>query len=260
MLDKGFRLTISLLAVVGSLSWAGELRAGERVALADAVTQPSARPQGPRPRALPGAVQRRPVRRNGDDDEEPPLGNAQVGVLDRPGFDLAAHVGFALPMGEAVPGVQLGDGLSGAVPFGLELAARGSKNVALGLGFEFAPVTTKNCDPGANCSATDYRLNLEAIFTSRAGTPADFWLAVGVGYEWLELSESGNPDLELTGLDYVNVQVGGEIRGDRCGISPFVGVSLGSYTSASEGGVSGDVADPSFHAWLQFGLRGVVNL
>jgi hypothetical protein len=60
--------------------------------------------------------------------------------------------------------------------------------------------------------------------------------------------------------DYANIEVGGEIRGEQCGISPFVGVSLGAYTSGSVGGTSGDVANPSVHAWVQFGLRGVVNL
>jgi hypothetical protein len=142
----------------------------------------------------------------------------------------------------------------------VELAVRANKNVALGLGFEVAAATTKNCDPGFNCSGTGYRLNVETIFTSRAGMAVDPWLALGAGYEWLELSESGTSAVELTGWDYANIEVGGEIRGEQCGLSPFVGVSLGAYTSGSVGGTPGDVANPSLHAWLQFGLRGVVNL
>ncbi|HEY6475398.1 MAG TPA: hypothetical protein VI456_02390 [Polyangia bacterium] len=180
--------------------------------------------------------------------------------MDRAGVDLAAHIGFALPLGGLAQGLQISDGLSGAIPLGLELALRANKNVALGLGFELAPAVTKNCDPGSTCSGTDYRLSVEAIFTSRAGMGVDPWLALGVGYEWLELSESGSPDLELTGWDYANIAVGGEIRGDQCGLSPFAGVSIGEYTSGSAGGATGNVTNPSLHVWLQFGLRGVVNL
>jgi hypothetical protein len=204
--------------------------------------------QGARPRAAVG------------DDDEPPSTKAEMGAMDRVGVDLALHIGYSLPIGDLVQGVQISDGLSGAVPFGVELAVRANKNVALGLGFEVAAATTKNCDPGFNCSGTGYRLNVETIFTSRAGMAVDPWLALGAGYEWLELSESGTSAVELTGWDYANIEVGGEIRGEQCGLSPFVGVSLGAYTSGSVGGTPGDVANPSLHAWLQFGLRGVVNL
>ena len=199
----------------------------------------------------------------GDDEEPPstrPATKADAGIMARAGVDLALHVGFALPVGDLAQGQQISDGLSGAIPLGLELAFRANENVALGLGFEFAPAVTKNCDPGFTCSGTDYRLSVGAIFTSRAGMGVDPWLALGIGYEWLELSESGSPDLELTGWDYANIALGGEIRGDQCGLSPFVGVSLGEFTSGSLGSTPGTVSNPSVHAWVQFGLRGVVNL
>ncbi|HVV49297.1 MAG TPA: hypothetical protein VHO06_06550 [Polyangia bacterium] len=181
--------------------------------------------------------------------------------MDRPGMDLGARVGFAIPMGDLAADNQLGNFLSGAVPLTLELTIRGNKNVAVGLAFDLAPTLTKNCDPGASCSATDYRLNLEAIFTSRAGMPVDPWLGIGVGYEWFELSESGELSAEFTGWDYATIEVGGEFRsGDQLALGPFASFSLGQFSSGSANGASGDVANPSLHEWLQFGLRGTINL
>lgn len=76
----------------------------------------------------------------------------------------------------------------------------------------------KNCTVGASCSATDYRLRFDCIFTWRAGFAVDPWLGLGIGYEWLQLSGEGlgyqNPpsSIEFSGWDDVIIEAGG-VRG-----------------------------------------------
>ncbi|HLK88623.1 MAG TPA: hypothetical protein VKZ18_01945 [Polyangia bacterium] len=182
-------------------------------------------------------------------------------VLDRGGIDLGAHVGFALAFGAVTQGVSFGTVLSGAFPIGVDLAVRGSKGFAFGVGFEQAPAITRNdCYAGFSCgSATDYRFRFEAIFTRRAGFVLDPWLGLGIGYEWLDLPASGRElytrsgSIQLTGWDYAIVEAGGELRlGGAFALGPFVGFSLGEYSTSTEN------SPP--HAWVQLGLRGTVNL
>ncbi len=200
------------------------------------------------------------VREPGWSENEEPAGPEKE-ALERGGLDLGARIGFSVPLGHLTQAGNLGDLMSGTIPIGLELAIRGNKNVAVGVGFDLAPGLTKNCDPGFSCSATDYRLRVEAIFTARAGMMMDPWLGVGIGYEWLSLSESGMGSIQTTGWDYFNIEVGGEIRlGSQAALGPFVGLSVGEYSSASSGGYSGDITNQSVHEWLQFGVRGTINI
>lgn len=191
----------------------------------------------------------------GSPDEDPSK------VMERRGIDLGVRLGFAVPLGNLAESAPLGNHFTGVVPLGLDVAFRDNKNLALEAGFELAPGVAKNCYTAYSCSGADYRLRLEVILAARRGFAVDPWLALGIGYEWLALSVDGGQAITVTGWDYAIIQLGGEIRvDDGLAIGPFLGFSLGEYSSGSANGYSGEIGNPSLHEWLQIGLRGTSNL
>jgi len=186
-------------------------------------------------------------------------------VVERQGFDIGLRLGYAIPMGGIAQGLNLSDIMSGAIPFVIEAALRITPNFSLGGLFQYAIAQTKNCDPGASCSASIWRVGLEGIYNFRTGNAFDPWMGLGVGYEQLSLSESGGAvsgDLEVHGWEFLTLQLGGEYRvGPNFALGPFGSFSLAQYSSGSSGGgPSGDIMNTAMHEWLQLGVRGIFNL
>jgi len=123
-----------------------------------------------------------PVTAQADDETPSGSGGEVLPALDRPGLEFAARFGFALPLGYLAGSAQISNGLSGIVPLGLGVGVRANKNVALGLGIDFAPGVTKNCSSVYGCFAMDYRLGVEVMFTSRSVRPLNPWVGLGFGY------------------------------------------------------------------------------
>jgi hypothetical protein len=198
----------------------------------------------------------------------PPVAAAQpVGmnsVVERPGFDLGVRLGYAIPMGDILQDASIGDLMSGAIPVIIEGAYRATPNFSIGALFQGAFAQTKNCDPGASCSATIYRFGVEGIYTARGDGTFDPWFGLGVGYEQMNLSVSSggtSNDLDVHGFD-ATLQAGGEHRvGPQVAIGPFVSLSIGQYGTLSSGGQSADIPGDAtrMHEWLQFGARGTFN-
>jgi len=189
------------------------------------------------------------------------------------GPELSAGFGFGTPMGDMAKdsngnGLALSESLSRQIPLSFGLGYRTGPIFALGIALAYAPLTTKNCDPGSSCSASDLRLGLEGRLHSAAQEPFDPWFSFGVGYEILSLSESGNVSGESTleGFD-LDFQLGGDIRlGKLFALGPFIGLRIGKYHSASFASstshASADIPDANqaTHGWLTFGLRGSFSL
>jgi hypothetical protein len=153
--------------------------------------------------------------------------------------------------------------LSGAVPLIVEAAFRGNRHVSVGALFQYAIVQTKNCDPGSSCSASILRAGVEGIFNFRLGTVLDPWLGLGAGYEWLRFSESGDVtgSGNFHGWEFLTLQAGGDFRvAPQAGLGPFVSLSIAQYSAGTVDGTSGDIQQTDVHEWLQFGLRGTLNL
>jgi hypothetical protein len=185
---------------------------------------------------------------------------APPSATEVPGLDISVRTGFERPLGDLQQAAPLSDGLSGAVPLVFEIGVRGNRNVSVGFSLERARVLTRNC-PDQSCSATDYRFNAEAIFTARTGSGVDPWLGVGIGYEWLDLADGPGSDEGITGWTYGVIQAGAEIRiGRQFGLGPFASFSVGEYSSESNNVYARDFTNQALHEWLQFGLRGTVNL
>jgi hypothetical protein len=189
---------------------------------------------------------------------------ADAAGLDKPGWDFGARLGYALPFGNTVAETKLSDALSGAVPLVLEAGYRINGNVTIGGLFQYAVAQIKNCDPGADCSASVVRLGIEAIYNFNLEGSFTPWLGLGTGYEWLGASESaGGQTLSvgLHGFEFVTAHVGGDFRlSPRFNLGPFVSFSVGEYGTATAemGGMSAsqDIPDKKMHQWLQMGIRG----
>lgn len=134
---------------------------------------------------------------------------------------------------------------------------------------QYAPMFTKNCDRGASCSASETRLGGEMRLHAETSEGLSPWISLGVGYEWLSLSEKGVPvwDMKLGGLDF-DLGLGMDFRVSQTfTIGPFLDVRYGKFASASgsmssSGSYSGDIAsaEQSAHEWLTFGVRGAFTL
>jgi hypothetical protein len=197
----------------------------------------------------------------------PPVASAQPGmtsIVERPGFDFGLRLGYALPMGSVAQNVDLSTGLSGAIPLVLEAAYRFTPNLSAGALFQYAIAQTKNCDPGASCSASVVRIGIEGIYNMRMNTALDPWFGAGIGYEWLNISESGagtNVDGDVHGFEFLTLQGGGDYRlAPQFALGPFVSFSIGQYATASSGSQSADIQNTAIHEWLQLGVRGTFNL
>jgi hypothetical protein len=73
----------------------------------------------------------------------------------------------------------------------------------------------------------------------------------------------------LSGWEYVNVQVGGDLNVSQMfAVGPWVGFFAGAYSSRQMSGMGTDtggaISIPSdqrtFHGWVQFGVKGTVYL
>ncbi|HVV48303.1 MAG TPA: hypothetical protein VHO06_01470 [Polyangia bacterium] len=196
----------------------------------------------------------------------------------RPGADLGVRVGYAVPMGSTTgaAGDDLSNLFSGAVPLILEAGYRIDAAFSLGLTFQYAFAQVNGmvgCDnqPGVSCSGSVIRLGAEGIYRLPVEGAFVPWLGLGTGYEWISFDVSGNgyqESIGAHGFEFVNFQLGGDIRAaPQFAVGPFVSLSIGQYDTASLSGnapgytaMSADIANKATHEWLEFGVRGTLNL
>jgi hypothetical protein len=190
------------------------------------------------------------------------------------GFALSFGLGYGSPLGDIMKNTSgvnmaMSDGISDQIPFTLGAGFRVNQLFSLGLALQYAVLTIKNCDTGSSCSGSDTRLGAEGRFHFAAEQSFSPWLSVGLGYEWLGISETGANvfDLTLKGADF-EVQAGGDFRvSPTFVLGPYVGLRAGTYSSSSVsmpgvGAGSADISDANqtTHGWLTFGIRGMFTL
>jgi hypothetical protein len=185
-------------------------------------------------------------------------------------FALDLKLGYALPVGDATLNNPLSDGISGALPIGIDARYKFTPNLSAGVYFQYAPAFVKNCDPGTSCSASGVRLGIEAVYAFMPDAGFNPWVSLGTGWEWATFKQSAgglDGSATLDGWEYFNIQVGGDFALSKMfSVGPYVGFSGGTYTtlSNSSGGTNASVSIPSanraFHGWFQFGVKGTVNL
>ena len=195
------------------------------------------------------------------------------------GLQLGLRLGYAPAMGDAfqVKGdpqaAKMSDGVKSQVPLQLDVSYRFDKFLAAGayLSYGFGQVGGQIkdlCDSnGLDCSASVVRVGVQGIYTfSQAQAALVPWAAVNLGYERgkLEASGFGASGSETASGWELGLTVGGDYRATpQFAIGPFVGLSLGQYTSAESGGALGGGSldiDKKLHEWLQLGVRGTFDL
>ncbi|MDB4933534.1 MAG: hypothetical protein JWP87_506 [Labilithrix sp.] len=214
-----------------------------------------------------------------------PPTSSQVATLEAPvqeeqpgapkahtGFQIAARVGVALPMGNLANDAA-GRGVNQSDLFGAQFAAItdiGAKIIPqlflgayLGGNFGAAGSRLTVCDaPGASCSAFTYRIGAQLQYHIIPDGKVNPWIGYGVGYEVSRIATTlGGQTRSATavGPEYGHLMAGVDFRLTKIfGIGPFVDFSFGQYshlTTDEPGGGGGEINDKSMHQWLTLGVK-----
>ncbi len=192
------------------------------------------------------------------------------------GLSIGLSVGYGIPMGtasgasDANAARSFSDVYSGAVPLQVDLGWRFSPNIYLGGFFEYAfafIASAENCNNGVTCSGGDMQFGIDFVYTFAPRATFAPYVGVGLGYEIASLSGSANGQsltFTYSGFEFARIIVGGDFRlGSSFRLGPFVNFSLAEFSNFSTSGTSSSsVSIPSkaLHEWLQFGIKGTVDL
>ncbi len=193
-------------------------------------------------------------------------------------LDLKA--GYAIPNGDAVkpgnPTLQNYGAMknlwSGEIPIEVAGRWRFSPGFSAGVYFQYAPtiVAARVCATGFDCSGSDVRVGVEAMYAFLPDRFLNPWVSLGTGWQWTTLKISTGTDsanVTFSGWEYFNVQAGLDFNlSPMFSVGPWLGYFGGSYSTVS-GTWSGEAQGPTipsdaraFHGWFQFGAKGTVNL
>jgi hypothetical protein len=191
-------------------------------------------------------------------------------VLDSPGVDFAARLGYAVPLGNSTGGTHLSMGTGGAEALVLEVGYRVNGRFTIGGLFQYAVAQMKGgllagCGYGTDCSGRVLRVGIEAIYNFNLDTTLTPWVGLGTGYEWFPVTASANGSSgssTVRGFEFATVHAGGDFRvSPQLTLGPFVSFSLAEYASYEQyfppdfpGGYM-PINDKSMHEWLQLGIR-----
>lgn len=164
---------------------------------------------------------------------------------------VALRAGAALPLGNAVARVPMGDLVAGAVPLGVELAARGGAT-ELGLLVEYGPAFPPECPARGGCTARLTRAGLEVLHRFSPGPRGSAWAGAGLGWERTAVTLAGRTT-RLDSLELLNLQVGRDFALGQGGVvlGPYLAGTLAQGLELD----GQDVKRKSPHVWLQVGLR-----
>lgn len=192
---------------------------------------------------------------------------------------LGVRLGWAAAMGDAEKDGKLSDGVKSQVPIQLDALYAVTKDIAVGAYFSYGfgqigdEFDRAVCGvPGVDCSARDYRLGVQGLYTFRQLGPTFVpWAGIGFGYEWGSLeakADVGKATFSSRGFELLNLQVGGDwAAGERFAIGPFVSLSIAQYSKQKventvdpSQNFDGSIPDKAVHEWLQLGVRGRFDL
>jgi len=215
-----------------------------------------------------------PAMASADGGVEPFLTPAPPGPPES-GLSIALSVGYALPMGSAGDigngDLKFSDLYSGALPFQVDLGWRFSPNIYLGGFFQYAIAFINNsaqgCTNGVSCTGYDMQFGIDFVYTFAPRATFAPYVGLGVGWEVASATGSGNGQtltFTYSGFQFARFIVGGDFRlGSAFRVGPFVDFSLGEFGNFSASGaqsVSPAITTKALHEWLQFGIKGTVDL
>jgi hypothetical protein len=173
------------------------------------------------------------------------------------GPEAGARIGLALPMGSGIGDAKFDPG-PGMIPFWADAGFRLNRTLFIGLYGQIGYVipSSSNCGDGFSCRTLSFRTGPTVQVHTMPDSKADLWFGVGAGYEWLKTSvssDAGSDSITAHGFEFLNLTAGLLFNiVDHDGLGPFVGMTMGKYSSLS--GL--DISDSGMHRWLMFGIHG----
>jgi hypothetical protein len=200
------------------------------------------------------------------------------------GFQLALRTGAQFPMGDATgaPGDALSRRYAWQWPLAIDIGAKILPELFVGGYFGFAVGSTgsdsrleadcddddENFENEISCNAASLKVGLEAHYSFSPSGRLNPWIGYGIGYEsasaWLSDTENGYDEtVRANGFTYAELSVGFDMR-YRVGFGPYASAAIGGYTTTvteigGEKVHDGPIDDQALHAWINLGLRFVVN-
>ncbi len=183
------------------------------------------------------------------------------------GFEIGARLGWGFPLGESADENDLSDSISGQIPLQLDLGYRLDPQLFVGGYFQYGIgfVADDACGGGADCSASNVRLGLQATYHFTPVNQGNAgWLGAGIGYEWASLSAEGGgmeASTTLSGFEFFNIQGGYDFKvTDQFRVGPYGMFTLAQYSNASlefnGQEQDGDIEEKGLHQWLFVGVKG----
>jgi len=161
----------------------------------------------------------------------------------------------------------MSDWWSGAIPLEVGVRYRFTPNVSAGVYFQWNPafVSSTTCGSGATCSGYDMRVGIQMVYDIIPDGVVNPWFSLGMGWEWSQASVTAGGvtgTLSVSGWELPVVQAGVDfVLSKAFALGPYVGFFGGTYTNLTTG--THWAVDPptrAYHAWVQFGLKGTLNL
>jgi len=187
------------------------------------------------------------------------------------GVSIALSLGYAIPMGSIDNTAKLSDTFSGGLPLQVDIGWRFTPNLYLGAFFQYSfaflsSATSSLCSasPGVSCSGSNIQFGVDFVYTFMPFATFAPYVGLGVGWEFASLTASASgasQSLTVSGPQFARIIVGGDFRvGSALRVGPFVNFSLGQYSSLSSPIAGATLGDKTLHEWLQFGVKGTVDL
>jgi opacity protein-like surface antigen len=180
------------------------------------------------------------------------------------GVSVGLSVGYGIPMGSVSASQTMSDLFTGALPIQIDLGYRFTPNLYLGAFYQFsigfvssAQEARCTANNWTSCSVGDMQFGLAFVYTFLPYSSFAPYAGLGIGWEIATINYSGpggSLSESVSGFQFARLIVGGDFRvGSGFRVGPFVNFSLGQF--------SGDtIVNSSIHSWLQFGIKGTVDL
>jgi hypothetical protein len=189
------------------------------------------------------------------------------------GVSIGLSVGYGIPMGSVSGSQPMSDLYSGAMPLQLDVGWRFTPNLYLGAFFQysFAFISSKQeaactLNGWTGCSGGVMQFGADFVYTILPYATFAPYVGLGLGWEIASLnytSASQSVSESVSGFQFARIILGGDFRvGSAFRVGPFVNFSLGQFSSLSSPNstANGTISNKAIHSWLQFGIKGTVDL
>ncbi|HET9960151.1 MAG TPA: hypothetical protein VFQ61_36925 [Polyangiaceae bacterium] len=154
---------------------------------------------------------------------------------------------FVVPFGEFDDSTDVRDIARPSLGVGGDLGLGVSRQVALGVWFDYASYDARNrC---GDCSASTWGLGGFARYHLMQGFRFDPWLQLGAGYRTFPVKNAG-VSFDYSGIEWLRLGLGGDYYVlSQLGVGPYAELSLGTLTKRPE------PQDRSIYGVFSAGLR-----